>query len=124
MQAVAQTDSAGSVVINKDPGSICWSASRLRSMKRPPGRPGVLFPVTGYRSSILPTAAAYSPRKTKVYQQFPELKPYLMYQAPNYKLKVGNFKTPEEAEEYSKQLSKLFPSGVYVIRDTIEVKPD
>lgn len=59
--------------------------------------------------------------KTKIYQQFPELKPYLMYQAPNYKLKVGNFKTQEEAEDYQKQLSRLFPSGMYVIRDTIEV---
>ncbi|MHA4808765.1 SPOR domain-containing protein [Flavitalea flava] len=59
--------------------------------------------------------------KTKIYQQFPELKPYLMYQAPNYKLKVGNFKTQDEAEDYQKQLSRLFPSGMYVIRDTIEV---
>src|ERR1700712_5039100 len=31
--------------------------------------------------------------KTKIYQTYPELKPYLLYQAPNYKLKVGNFKT-------------------------------
>ncbi|HEY1054683.1 MAG TPA: hypothetical protein VGE24_06090, partial [Emticicia sp.] len=34
--------------------------------------------------------------KTKVYQSFPELKPYLIYQAPFFKLKVGNFKTREE----------------------------
>jgi hypothetical protein len=61
--------------------------------------------------------------KTRIYQQFPELKPYLLSQSPNFKLRVGNFKTQEEAEEYEKQLSSLFPTGLYIIRDIIEVKP-
>jgi hypothetical protein len=38
--------------------------------------------------------------KTKVYNYFPELKSYLFYQAPYYKLKVGNFKEKKEAEDY------------------------
>jgi hypothetical protein len=62
--------------------------------------------------------------KTKIYQSYPELKPYLIYQPPNYKLNVGNFKTPEEAEPYLQKLLKDFPSGVYLIHDIIEVKPD
>jgi len=62
--------------------------------------------------------------KTKVYQQYPELKPYLMYQPPNYKLKLGNFRTAEEAQPYLDQLTKQFPTGVYIIHDIIEVKPD
>ncbi|HVW62728.1 MAG TPA: SPOR domain-containing protein [Puia sp.] len=62
--------------------------------------------------------------KTKIYQQFPDLKPYLLYQPPYYKLRVGNFKTQPEAEEFEKQLSSLFPNGLYVIRDTIEVTPE
>lgn len=62
--------------------------------------------------------------KTTIYQKYPDLKPYLIYQAPNYKLKLGNFKSAEEAEPYVQQLIKLFPSGVYVIHDIIEVKPD
>jgi hypothetical protein len=62
--------------------------------------------------------------KTKIYQMYPELKPYLIYQPPNYKLKVGNFKTPEEAEPYLQKLTQSFPSGVYMIHDIIEVKPD
>ncbi len=61
--------------------------------------------------------------KARIYQQFPELKPYLMYQAPNYKLKAGNFKTQEEAEDYvEKLLSGLFPTDLYIIRDIVEVK--
>jgi SPOR domain len=62
--------------------------------------------------------------KTKIYQLYPELKPYLIYQPPNYKLKVGNFKTPEEADPYLQKLIQNFPSGVYLVPDIIEVKPD
>jgi hypothetical protein len=62
--------------------------------------------------------------KTKIYQVYPELKPYLIYQPPNYKLKVGNFRTAEEAEPYLQKLTRDFPSGVYLIHDIIEVKPD
>jgi hypothetical protein len=62
--------------------------------------------------------------KTKIYQSYPELKPYLIYQPPNYKLNVGNFKTPEEAEPYLQKLIQDFPSGVYLVHDIIEVKPD
>ena len=57
--------------------------------------------------------------KTKIYQAYPELKPYL-----NYKLRVGNFKTPEEADPYLQKLTRDFPSGVYLVHDIIEVKPD
>jgi SPOR domain len=62
--------------------------------------------------------------KTKIYQLYPELKPYLIYQPPNYKLKVGNFKTQEEADPYLQKLIQNFPSGVYLVPDIIEVKPD
>jgi SPOR domain len=62
--------------------------------------------------------------KTKIYQSYPELKPYLIYQPPNYKLKVGNFKTAEDAEPYLQKLTQVFPTGVYLVHDIIEVKPD
>jgi len=62
--------------------------------------------------------------KTKVYQKYPELKPYLIYQPPNYKLKVGNFRTADDAQPYMEKLAKTFPTGVYLIHDIIEVKPD
>ena len=62
--------------------------------------------------------------KAKIYQLYPELKPYLLYQAPFYKLKVGNFRTKEEAEEFLVELSRDFPTGLYIVRDIIEVKPE
>jgi hypothetical protein len=62
--------------------------------------------------------------KTKVYTNFPELKAYLVYQSPYFRLKVGNFKTREEAVQYQKSLGFYFPKGVFVLTDTIEVTPE
>ena len=62
--------------------------------------------------------------KTKVYTFFPELKSYLLYQTPYFKLKAGNFKTRDEADDYRKRLNAFFPKGVFIISDIIEIKPD
>jgi len=62
--------------------------------------------------------------KSKLYSGFPELKAYLLYQSPYYKLKAGNFKDRKEAEEYQKKLKRIFPNGVFIMNDTIEIKPE
>ncbi len=62
--------------------------------------------------------------KARLYQYFPELKSYLLYQSPYYKLKAGNFKERKDAETYQRKLSAFFPRGVFVMNDYIEVKPD
>ncbi len=61
--------------------------------------------------------------KTKVYTYFPELKAYLWHQSPYYKVKAGNFKDRKDAEVYQKKLNPYFPKGVFIMNDTIEVKP-
>jgi SPOR domain len=80
--------------------------------------------VPGWRIQVInsPDRGKVFAAKSKVLQEFPDWKSYLLYQSPNYKLRVGNFKTQEEAEDAVKQLSRFFPSGVYVIPDTIELK--
>jgi hypothetical protein len=62
--------------------------------------------------------------KSKLYQYFPELKSYLYYQTPYFKVKAGNFREKKEAENYQKKLNKFFPKGVFIMSDIIEVKPD
>ena len=78
----------------------------------------------GYRLLVINTnnRDEATAAKTKVYTFFPELKSYLLYQAPFFKLKVGNFKEKKEAEEYQQRLQKYFPKGVFIMNDTIEVK--
>ncbi len=52
------------------------------------------------------------------------MKAYLSYQSPYFKLKAGNFKTRDEAEKYRKMMTTMFPKGVFIINDIIEIKPE
>jgi hypothetical protein len=61
--------------------------------------------------------------KTKIYTYFPELKAYLWYQSPYFRVKAGNFKDRKDAESYQKRLNVYFPNGVFIMSDIIEVKP-
>lgn len=42
----------------------------------------------------------------------PEVETYVLYDAPNYSIKVGNFRTEIEAEEMRNQISIEFPSSI------------
>jgi hypothetical protein len=117
----AQTDTSG-VVVTKDPRvdllvrkQIAINEETTRESRRN---------VPGFRIQVMntPDRNKVYDAKVKIYQAFPDWKPYLLYQAPNYKLRVGDFKTEEEAQAALQQLSKLFPQGMYVIRDIIELK--
>ncbi len=120
-RALAQTDSA-TLVVYKDPRlaelirqQIQINEETTRDSRR--NMPGFRIQVINSTDRNKVFAA-----KARIYQQFPDLKPYLLYQPPNFKLRVGNFRTQEEAEDFEKQLSALFPTGLYIIRDVIEVK--
>lgn len=62
--------------------------------------------------------------KTKMYREFPELKAYMMYQSPFFRLKVGNFKERTEAEDYLLKIQRIYDKGVYIVPDIIEVRPE
>jgi hypothetical protein len=123
MSATAQTDT-GSVVVHKDPRiellvkkQIEINEFTTRNARRS---------APGYRIQVVSTNdrnKAFTAKST-IYQQFPELKAYLLYQSPFYKLKVGNFLKREDAEEYITAIKQYFPSGVYIVRDVIEVNPE
>jgi ABC-type Zn2+ transport system substrate-binding protein/surface adhesin len=61
--------------------------------------------------------------KTDLMNKFPEHKTYIIFQSPNFKVRIGNFIKREEAEKLRKQLNKYFPQGVYVVEDAIEYYP-
>lgn len=120
-QGSAQTDS-GNVVVNKDPrvDALVQKQIEINELTTRESRRNV----PGFRIQVInsPDRNKVYAAKVKIYEEFPDMKPYLLYQAPNYKLKVGNFRTQEEAEQAMQQLSRLFPSGLFVIRDIIEIK--
>ena len=60
--------------------------------------------------------------KTKIYTNFPELKAYLWYQSPYFRVKAGNFLERKDAEAYQKKLNLYFPKGVFIMKDEVEIK--
>jgi hypothetical protein len=80
----------------------------------------------GFRIQVLNTTDRTQAlnAKSKLLSLYPEHKSYLMYQAPYFKLRIGNFSDRKEADDLKKQLSRLFPTGVFVIPSEIEFKPE
>lgn len=82
----------------------------------------------GYRLFVLKTDDRNYAMKVRTYllQNFPEEKVIMSYQAPFIKMKFGDFLDKEEAEKCKKQIVKggVVTGGIYVVPDTIEVKPD
>ncbi len=64
--------------------------------------------------------------RSKLLQQYPEHKVYMVYQNPFIKLKMGNFVDREEAENFKKQLLRqnMVPGNIYLIPENIELKPE
>jgi hypothetical protein len=79
----------------------------------------------GYRLLVLNTNSRDEAiaAKSKIYTHFPDQKAYLTYQSPFFKLKAGNFQTRDDAKRYQSLMNTLFPKGVYIVNDVIEVAP-
>ena len=120
----AQTDSSASVVVTKDRKidllvnkQIEINEITTRNSRRSAAGYRILIISSNDRNKVIEA-------KTKMYREFPELKAYMMYQSPFFRLKVGNFRERTEAEEYLPQIQHIYPTGVYIVTDTIEVRPE
>jgi SPOR domain len=80
----------------------------------------------GFRIQVLNTTDRTQAlnAKSKLLSLYPDHKAYLMYQAPYFKLRMGNFEEKKEADALKKELNRLFPTGVFVIPSEIELKPE
>lgn len=119
----AQEDS-GSVAVYKDPRLPLLVKKQAQINEETTRNSRRTMP--GYRIQIVNTTDRNGAinAKSKVYQLYPELKAYLIFQSPYYRIRVGNFKTQSEAQTYMRSLSDTFKGSVFVVRDVIEVSPD
>lgn len=111
------------VVVHKDPRIDALLKKKAAINK---AAKNVARTVQGYRLLVINTNSRNEAiaAKTKLYTYFPELKSYLQYQSPYFKLRAGNFKTRDEAEKYRKTMASMFPKGVFIVNDIIEIKPE
>lgn len=59
--------------------------------------------------------------KTKFYSKFPGMRPYIVYQQPNFKLRVGGYRTKIEAQKVLLEIQEEFHDA-FLIRDDIPSK--
>lgn len=81
-------------------------------------------PTKGFRIQVLNTTDRNQALaiKSKLLTQYPDHKTYLMYQAPYFKIRIGNFVEKGEADDLKRELARIFPTGVFVIPSEIEYK--
>jgi hypothetical protein len=58
--------------------------------------------------------------KAKFLKQFPETGAYESYQQPNFRVRVGDFRTKLEAQKFLRELAGTFPSA-FVVADGIQL---
>lgn len=82
----------------------------------------------GFRLMLLSTSdrPAAMRLRSELLRRFPEQKVYMSFQPPNIKLRFGNFIDRVDAEKYKKEIlrTRLVVNNIYVLPETIEVKPD
>ena len=121
---VSAQDSSANVVVNKDPRidmlvnkQIEINEVTTRNSRRAAPGYRILVISSNNRNKVIEA-------KTNMYREFPELKAYMMYQSPFFRLKVGNFRERPDAEEYLSRIQRFYPTGVYIVTDTIEVRSE
>lgn len=117
-------DSAKSVIVHKDPrvDLLVRKNAEINQEIYMSTRHNL----PGFRVQVLNTndrARAISV-KTRLLQEFPSEKTYLIYQSPYFKIQIGNCKTRKDAESLKKLVNRIYPSEVFIVPATIDVKPD
>lgn len=59
--------------------------------------------------------------RTDVYAKFSDIKNYVQYDQPYYRLKIGDFKTRLEARGYLELVIQEFPSA-FIVADAIKIR--
>lgn len=80
----------------------------------------------GFRVQVISTnkRAEANEIKAKVMQLYPDYRTYLDYQAPYFKVRIGDFKDRDAATELREKVANSFNGSVFVVPATINVSPE
>lgn len=84
--------------------------------------PATVPQIAGYRIQLFfdTEKKAVDEARNKFISMFPKVDTYVTYVAPNYFLKVGNFRTHLEAEKVKISIDKDFPTN-YIVKERINL---
>jgi hypothetical protein len=110
----------GRVEVVKDPLVDTLIAKRFE-LNNAAGMP-TAFSSYGYRVQIFSGSNrkdAYS-AQARLQDQYPELRTYIIYSEPNFKVRAGDFKTRLEAQKLMQELRSSF-SSLFIISEKINL---
>jgi hypothetical protein len=111
--AIAQNNGSGKIEIIKDARvdqlMELYHAEDLRS----PGVPG-------YRIQVFSSSNRSETQKMKddIYAQFPTMRPVMQYQAPNYKLRIGAYRSRMDAFKDLLELQPVY-TNAFIVKDEL-----
>lgn len=78
--------------------------------------------ISGFRVQVFfgSDRKAANDARTKFLQLYPEIEAYLVYQQPNFKVRVGDFRTQQEAQAIFRNLLTHFDK-VFIVPDKINL---
>ncbi len=84
--------------------------------------PATVPQMTGYRIQLFfdIDKKAVDEARSKFIGKYPKIDTYVLYNAPNYFLKVGNFRTQMEAEKIKKTIDNDFPTN-FIVKELINL---
>lgn len=118
-QLVAQEK--GKVIFIKDPLIDSLIARRLELSRS--GLAGNAVTTSGFRVQILSSLdrqAIYT-EQSKFKSRYPKINTYISYTQPNYRLRVGDFRTRLEAEKFMDELRKYYTS-MFIFSEMITLR--
>lgn len=80
----------------------------------------------GFRIQVISTIdrAKAMDAKARLMQLFPDYQTYLSYQSPYFRVRIGDFRNREAAQDLQQELNNYFPNGVFTVRDYIHISPE
>jgi len=108
----------GTVQVTKDPQIDSLIARRLALSKD--SRSGSTIEVSGFRVQVfsgLERQQAYA-EQSKFKVRFPANNTYISYIQPNYRVRVGDFRTRLEAEKFMNELKRYY-SSMFIFSEMI-----
>ncbi len=82
--------------------------------------------IPGYRLQLFFTSGVNGKKlaqevETEFIKKYPEIKAYLLWDSPNYKVRVGDFRTRLEALKFQDDIKTDFPNA-YIVQDDIKLE--
>lgn len=120
----------GVVTIIQDPSIAALIGRRMPMYSSEMGVDSTMLTIQGYRVQAFSgnnqrasKDEAYA-KKKKIEEAFPHIACYVTFNAPTWRLRVGDFRSYEEAYHFQRELMKAFPSfgkEMFIVKEEVKI---